>query len=170
MLRWKWLSFALLLVLIVGCSEGPKLAPVSGIVTLDGKPYANAAVSFQPIGGKGNESPGRGSMALTDKDGRFVLLYENVQKGAVVGKHNVRISTMPGKGSTFPPDYDKSLGSPDGIVLKKGEKPEFDYDPIPGEWNEHSTKTFDVPAGGTDQANFDIVLPKPTKGKKDGKK
>ena len=31
-------------------------------------------------------------------------------------------------------------------------------DPIPPEWNSASTKEFDVPSGGTDQANFDIVL------------
>ena len=36
-------------------------------------------------------------------------------------------------------------------------------DPIPQEWNARSTKEFDVPAGGTDKANFDIVSKKKTK-------
>jgi hypothetical protein len=164
--RLKLLYLVLFPALAAGCSGGPKLAPVSGVVTLDGKPYPNAVVSFQPIGGKGNENPGRGSMGLTDANGRFELLYENVQKGAVVGKHNVRISTVPGKGSATP--VDSELGSPDGVVLPKGAKPDMDYDLIPTEWNENSTKTFVVPAGGTDQANFDIVTKK--SGKKDGKK
>jgi hypothetical protein len=33
-------------------------------------------------------------------------------------------------------------------------------DPIPAEWNALSDKTFEVPAGGTDKANFDIVSKK----------
>ena len=39
--------------LVAGCSgDSPKLAPVSGVVKLDGKPYHRAVVSFQPTGAK----------------------------------------------------------------------------------------------------------------------
>jgi len=157
-----------LLVLLAagGCGGGPKYVPVSGVVTMDGVPYPNAIVSFQPIGGKGNQDPGEGSMGVTDASGRFVLLYGKAgkDKGAVVGTHRVRISTKPGKGSVDDPN-----GSPDGVVLPKGAKPDMDYDPIPLEWNEHSEKTFEVTAEGTDQANFAIVTKKGA-AKKDGKK
>lgn len=138
--------------LLAGCGGGgPKLARVSGVVTLDGKPYPNAVVSFQPIGGKDNENPGAGSMAVTDASGRYVLRYDGRVEGAVVGRHRVRISTLPGKGVTKEvPD----TGSPDGEVLPKGAKPDMDYDDFPSSWNEKSDHTFDVPPSGTDQADF----------------
>ncbi|HET6572813.1 MAG TPA: hypothetical protein VFG68_04365 [Fimbriiglobus sp.] len=139
--------------LLAGCSGGPDLARVSGVVKLDGKPYPNAVVSFQPIGG-GDMNPGKGSMGVTDANGRYELLYDGRTKGAVPGKHAVRISTMPGRGTDEPPP---ETGTPDGIIEPKGAKPNLEFDPIPMEWNEKSTKTYDVPAEGTDQANFDIV-------------
>ncbi|MFO0847377.1 MAG: carboxypeptidase-like regulatory domain-containing protein [Gemmataceae bacterium] len=151
-----------------GCGGGgPKLARVTGVVTLDGKPYPNAVVSFQPMGGKDNPNPGAGSMGVTDEAGRFELMYENTSRGAVVGRHRVRISTQPGKGTKDDPAY--ASGSPDGEVQPKGAKPNFEYDPIPLEWNEKSEKTFDVPPEGTDKANFDIVSP-PKKAAKGGKR
>jgi hypothetical protein len=143
--------------LMAGCGGGPKLVPVSGMVKLDGKPFPNAMVSFQPIGKGGDDiNPGKGSMAVTDENGRYVLLYEGTKKGVLTGKHIIRISTLSGHGTERPPD----TGTPDGIILPKGAKPEMDFDPIPVEWNEKSDKTFDVPDGGTDQANFDIVTKK----------
>ena len=45
--------------------------PVSGRVTLDDQPLANAVVLFEPI--TGNTNPGMGSVGRTDSDGRFVL-------------------------------------------------------------------------------------------------
>ena len=46
---------------VAGCGEKSKYAPVSGVVKLNGKPYPNAAVMFQPVGSKDNQNPGRGS-------------------------------------------------------------------------------------------------------------
>lgn len=153
------------LALATGCGGGgPSLARVSGRVTLDGKPYPNAVVSFQPVGGKDNPNPGAGSMGVTDADGRYVLLYDNRIEGAVVGTHRVRIGTQPGKG--LKDDPSAATGSPDGEVLPKGAKPVMDYDPIPTSWNENSTKTFDVPPGGTDKADFAIESVKATAKKK----
>jgi hypothetical protein len=149
-------------VSLAGCGGGPTYVPVSGRVTLDGKPHPNAFVSFQPISNKDNPNPGKGSMGLTDKDGRFVLQWEAGKDGALVGEHRVRIYTgSKDKGQTE--DYSQT-GTPDGIIQPKGVKPEMELDPIPLEWHEKSEKTFTVPPGGTDQANFDIVT------KKGGKK
>ena len=47
-----------------------------------------------------------------------------------------------------------------GLDDKLADQLDFDYDPIPLDWHEKSEKVFDVPAEGTDQANFDIVTPK----------
>ena len=82
MTRLRLLAAGGLLAAVVGCSGGPKFAPVSGVVTLDGKPYPKAVVSFQPVGTEGNPNPGRGSSAYTDENGRFVLMGDNeIERG-----------------------------------------------------------------------------------------
>ena len=123
--------------------------PVSGVVTLNGKPYGKAAVSFQPIGDLKNPNPGRGSSAYTDENGRFALISDE-HNGAVVGKHLVRITTRSGQQVAAEP----GLGSPDNAPANRS------VDPIPLEWNWESQKEFEVPPGGTDKANFDIVTKK----------
>jgi hypothetical protein len=138
---------------LLGCGgSGPRYAGVSGVVTLDGKPYKGAVVNFQPSATPDNPNPGRGSYGHTDENGRFTLVVDDKVKGAVVGKHRVRIASLL---DAAPPEVDPALGTPDGGD-RKG-RPKRPVDPIPPEWNESSTKEFDVPPGGTDQANFDIV-------------
>jgi hypothetical protein len=136
-------SATVLLVGVIGCS-GSKFVPVSGVVSLDGKPYGKAAVSFQPVGTAENPNPGRGSSAYTDESGRFVLISDE-HDGAVVGKHLVRITTRSKELVGEP-----GVGSPDGAPVDRR------VEPIPPAWNMESEKQFEVPPGGTDQANFDI--------------
>jgi hypothetical protein len=135
------LAFAL--AAVVGCGRSD-IVSVSGVVKLDGKPYPNAVVSFQPLGTKDNPNPGRGSAGVTDAQGRYALTYDGVKPGALVGKHRVRIFTQfkdgPGEGEA------PARGGAGRSV-----------EPIPVEWNEFSKKDFDVPAGGTETANFDIA-------------
>ena len=135
-----------LLVGAAGCSGGPEYAPVSGVVTLDGKPYPKAVVSFQPIGTGDNPNPGRGSSAYTDENGRFVLTSDD-KDGALVGKHTVRIMT---RGNEVV-GQDPSTGSDDATPANR------EVDPIPPEWNALSKVEFDVPSGGTNQASFEIT-------------
>jgi hypothetical protein len=147
MVRLRVLAAGGLLVAVVGCSsDGPVFAPVSGVVTLDGQPYARAVVSFQPIGTAANPNPGRGSSAYTDENGRFVLTSDNQVNGAVVCKHRVRIMTRGSDHVAASP----AGGSPDELPANKL------VEPIPPEWNVQSHVDFDVPRGGTDRANFDI--------------
>lgn len=71
-----------------GCGGGgPDLAPVEGTVTLDGAPLPNARVVFQPQG------PGSPSSGITDEEGHYELLYAPGRKGAMIGRHTVRITT-----------------------------------------------------------------------------
>jgi hypothetical protein len=152
-------SFAMLAAgafALAGCGGGPKLAPVSGIVTFDGKPYPNAVVMFQPVASKGTDSPGRGSSGITDKDGRFVLKYDGQENGAVVGKCSVRIVTNGVFGTGDSDKSNEGTGSDDYTAPKS-----VKADPIPSEWFDGTNpKYFEVPAGGTDKANFDIVSKK----------
>lgn len=71
---------------LVGCSSGD-LGRVSGKVTLDDQPLADAEITFTPIEG------GRPSIATTDSSGAYELLYTKDQKGAVVGPHTITITT-----------------------------------------------------------------------------
>jgi hypothetical protein len=126
---------------VAGCG-GSSIVPVSGVVKVDGTPYKDAVVTFQPFGTKDNPNPGRGSSGVTDAQGRFTLIYDGERPGALVGMHRVRIFT-------------------DFKVLSKGTQR---AERIPMEWHEKSEKTFVVPDSGTDQANFAIVTRRPPKG------
>jgi hypothetical protein len=136
-----------LLAISCGCGGGgAKYAPVSGVVKLDGKPYGEAVVVFQPKATGENPNPGRGSAGETDANGKFVLKTDDLKEGAVVGKHLIRIQT---RGPVV--QFDPSTGSPDNAPSGNLKR-----DPIPAEWNTMSTKEFEVPTGGTDKADFDI--------------
>jgi hypothetical protein len=72
-----------------GCntpSDQPELAPVSGVVTLDGKPLANKTVIFTP-------PTGRPSMGTTNEEGEYELRYTMTIEGAIIGTHDVTITT-----------------------------------------------------------------------------
>jgi hypothetical protein len=69
-----------------GCgSSGPKMTPVSGVVTLDGAAVEGAAVMLAPMAG------GRPATGVTDAAGRFELRTLEEGDGALVGKHKVTV-------------------------------------------------------------------------------
>lgn len=88
----------------LGCSDsGLKLAEVSGVVTVDGKPMEYVGVVFHPEFGPiatGN----------TDAEGRFELVTAN-RSGALVGNHVVTIADSVG-GIKFTETEDGLLGAP----------------------------------------------------------
>ena len=100
----RMLVVLLAVVLAVGCSKSdrPPLGTVSGAVTLDGRPLADALVLFTPDG------PGRTSQGITDADGLYSLVYLRDIVGANVGRHAVRITTARddnGGRELLPPRY-----------------------------------------------------------------
>ncbi len=122
------------LVILVGCGETAlyRLANVEGLVTFDGKPLAQAIVTFQPIAAAGSETAGPGSAARTDSEGRYVLeTVRTDEPGAVVGPH--RIIIMP---------------------IKFGDNPAPD---LPARYNSETTLTFEVEAEGTQSADFQLT-------------
>src|SRR5690349_1889076 len=81
------------LLLVAGCSDGPRLAEVSGRVTIDGRPAPKVHVQFEPVGSADNPNPGPGSIGITDEQGIYRLRTVWPQEdGAVIGKHQVRIN------------------------------------------------------------------------------
>lgn len=124
---------ALLILAATGCSGG--IVPVSGVVTLDGKPVEGASVNFTPE--KPESAGAGGAYGKTDSQGRYSLKTVIGDKpGTVAGKYKVTISL-----SRATPN------NPDG--------PEKEL--IPTKYNAKSDLTFDVPPGGTDQADFTLT-------------
>jgi hypothetical protein len=79
------------LALVPGCG-GPALAPVKGRVTCNGKPVAEAAVTFAPVAASDQDKePGRAATGFTDADGYYVLSTHKAHDGALVGKHRVTV-------------------------------------------------------------------------------
>jgi len=93
MTRIHCLLFAFVLA---GCG-GPRLSPVEGVVLLDGKPLADAAVQFIP------QSTGRDATGQTDAAGKFVMSTKNPRDGVHPGAYKVVIS--PPTGSTDKATY-----------------------------------------------------------------
>ncbi len=77
------------LLLAAGCSKGPPVAEVVGVVKFDGKPLPNVKIMFAPNPQRGTVGPI--SAGLTDDQGRFKLTCEDEREGAVVGWHKVVI-------------------------------------------------------------------------------
>src|SRR5262249_53512413 len=79
-------------VLALGCGGPKKFAPVSGTVTMDGKPLAGATVTFIPVPDPGSIEAGDGSVGKTNEKGEYTLMSSKGRSGAQVGKHKVSIS------------------------------------------------------------------------------
>jgi hypothetical protein len=79
--------FALTLICVMGCGGGgPALYPVSGVVTVGGKPTAGVSVTFAPVDGR------PASAGKTNSSGAFVLVSSTGRSGALAGKHKVILS------------------------------------------------------------------------------
>lgn len=147
-----WLT--LLLIPLAGCGDGLSIAPVSGVVTLGGKPLANASINTQPIG-HGTRNPGPGSVGVTDADGRFELeLVQPKRKGAIVGEHHFMISPPSTEAATHEPTKSK-----DGTYEYWTDDPGARHDVAAANWPAKFTDgslTLDVPAEGTDDVKFDL--------------
>jgi hypothetical protein len=147
MLLRRMLMLATLALLSAGCGSEFPTARVSGRVTLNGKPVDQVEVMFSPIAAEGKINSGVGSYGVTDADGRYTLLLIGTKdtKGAVIGKHKVRIDnhSPPGDSSD-----DRPQKRPKPAVL------------IPAKYHAlNSILEFEVTSGGTDKADFDLTSP-----------
>jgi hypothetical protein len=128
-------SFTLGLVplLLIGCGNDQALVPVTGTVFLDSRPLANATVIFHP-------ADGRPSIGKTDEMGDFELSYIREERGALIGKHTVSIST-----------YQEADPDSENEAIRQG-APEV----VPSRYNVRTTLTAEVVPGDT--ARFDFLL------------
>ena len=124
-----------LLAALAGC--GSKLASVSGIVRLDGKPVAAAGVAFHPID-KGPVASG-----TTDADGRYQL-ETGSQSGVAPGEYRVTVSK----------DRISGIGK-DGLALSGGIKVEH---LLPPKYSDPATSPLRVTVGqGAQNHNFELT-------------
>ena len=132
------------LLFVAGCGGDGKVAPVSGVVKLNGKPVADVEVLFQPEAGDSTKSPGPPATGVTGADGRYTLkVIGEAKAGATVGKNYVLFS-----GKAAAEDF-----SEDG---KKRGKPAVS---IPPRYSNEAKMQFDVPRGGTSSADFELKSP-----------
>lgn len=83
---WLLLLAAGMLILTPGCGQkGPKLVPVSGVVTVDEKPLRGGFVRVVPESGR----PSGGTIGT---DGRFMLGCFTKNDGCITGNHRIEVS------------------------------------------------------------------------------
>jgi hypothetical protein len=128
---------------LFGCGTDPHLlAPVSGNVTLDGKPLAGALVSFIPAA-KPGQTAAVTSRGVTDQRGTYTLTTSDDRPGAVIGRHLVHVSTR------------RAAAAGSGEVLE-GQAVTQSAERVPAKYNIRTELSFEVPAEGTDQADFQL--------------
>ena len=119
---------------VAGCGEsGPDIASVSGTVTMDGEPLANASVVFAGTSGR----PAGGA---TDSEGKYVLNFSGGRQGAQPGKYKVRIST-----AADPWEDD------DGTMMPAT------AETVPIRYNSDTELEFEVVEGQANVADFDLT-------------
>ena len=143
-MRAHWL-LGLSIVLFLGCSGSKKFAPVSGTVTVNGKPLANATVSFMPVAEQGSIEAGDSSVGKTNEKGEYILKSSKGKGGAQVGKHKVSVSLL-----------SEQAGDRDERPPRGGWPM---ADKVPAKYNAKTELTYEVTAGGTDKADFPLKSP-----------
>jgi hypothetical protein len=116
------ISRTLMLVIFVastGCGGGgvddyPDIGSVTGTITMDEKPLANATVAFVPADNS------RMSIGATDEDGYYELMYSATIEGAKIGEHTVKISTRRPAGPGE--DGEWEAGTPETVPNKFNSK------------------------------------------------
>lgn len=76
-------------IVLTGCSNSsrPRTYPVTGTVTMQGKPVAGAVITFVPT-----SNEGEAATAITDSDGKYALTTWRAGDGARPGEYRVKVS------------------------------------------------------------------------------
>ncbi len=129
------LVLSMVALLPLGCgSKGPQSVKVSGRVTLDNRPLANARVIFLSVGADGNLDPNKEASGNTNDDGRYSL-------------------------KTLIADRDGAAPGPYRVQISRIERGESLRELVPPQYNRESKLNFTVPPEGTEAANFELKSP-----------
>jgi hypothetical protein len=80
---------------LAGCGGRGKPVKVEGVLTLDGKPFPGATVTF--VQAEGN---GRSANGLSEEDGSFLLTTFKPDDGALPGEYKITVSFLEADKST----------------------------------------------------------------------
>ena len=105
---------------VAGCSSNsnPPTIPVTGIVTLDGKPVSGAMVKFEPSEGSQVAS------GTSDANGKYVLGTFAGGDGAMKGKYGVSVTKIQTEAGTS--SYELSAQTPAPEVKSDGKDQKLD--------------------------------------------
>jgi hypothetical protein len=148
------LTLGVVVGLLCGCGEGadalppePDLQPIVGKVTVQGKPLANAVISFLQVDERGTLAVGE-----TDDEGNYQLEHMG-RHGAAAAEYMVGISYLVGTdGTIYGLAARSGLAKPYGFFSAK--------ELIAPQWSDlgQATHRATVPPGGG-TLNFDIQEP-----------
>lgn len=129
-------SLAALFVAGCGGKEGPPREPISGVVTLDGRPLEKGLITFTPEAG--------GDLVVSGLvvDGAFALPRA---EGPGLGPHRVDVWSKKATGRTL-----KDRNDPDNPVAETVEQ-------IPARYNVRSELKADVLPGGDNRFTYDLA-------------
>ena len=104
-------------VLLGGCGRDNGTAPVSGKVTVDGKPLAFGEIFFMP-------TSGRMAHATIQPDGSYQLTTYETGDGALIGDHTVtiealRVESNAPEPKTLEEEVSMEGGLPPQLVMKE---------------------------------------------------
>lgn len=88
--RWRLSASGVAIagLLLLGCDQGPQVAPVSGVVKFENTPVTQGTISFHPVAG------GRPATGKLGAGGAFELSTFASGDGALLGEHKVTITAM----------------------------------------------------------------------------
>ena len=142
-----------------GCGDS-SIAPVSGKVTVGGKPVEGIRLVFSPILAEGQKDAGPWSSGLTDATGEYSLETRYKDNGAVVGQHTVAfVYDGADKISIYRELLREAKADRDQAGMDAAKKLIADYEATqksrPKAAGNYSEK-FEVPTDGTTEANFEL--------------
>ncbi|TWU20692.1 hypothetical protein Pla52o_45710 [Novipirellula galeiformis] len=140
------LALAAFTVALTGCSRGTdvELVPVSGTVTVAGKPTEGITVTLLRQSGEGKQHFPYGK---SDAEGKFTLKVSETESGAPVGQYTALFERWT---------------LPDGSPIPEGQTPADSgaVNQIPQRYTDPSTspETVTIAADGADNLSFDLKL------------
>lgn len=144
-----YLTFGLLICFVPGCggatSDAPKVVPVTGTVTLDGKPLTEAVVRFIPADPKANGGTGK-----TDAEGKYSVTH-TLNKGVPAGSYKVVIEQYKSRDG-------KPLKMEEGIDIEQLKMQNMVQQSLPPKYSDFNKTELkaDVTAGKSNVIDFPL--------------